>query len=146
MAQHIEIIEPINRDKIREIGFVHFMSVSTFAASMGYCGMCFGWRMAHDLWGAPAVIGEFFGACALLFYILIFVEYIRKWRRDAAAVRAEWSSPAKINFFGTFNVSTVLLAAVLAPYNTVIASCFWYAGLAVIMIFSWILLEYWLKV
>ena len=74
MAQHIEIIEPINRDKIREIGFVHFMSVSTFAASMGYCGMCFGWRMAHDLWGAPAVIGEFFGACALLFYILIFID------------------------------------------------------------------------
>lgn len=145
MAQHIEVIDPLNRDRIREIGFVHFMSVSTFAASMGYCGMCFGWRMAHEIWGAPAVIGEFFGMCALIFYVLIFIEYIRKWRRDAAAVRAEWNSPGKINFFGTFNVSTVLLAAVLAPYNHIIASCFWYVGLAVIMIFSWILLEYWLK-
>ncbi|WP_301860883.1 C4-dicarboxylate ABC transporter [uncultured Megasphaera sp.] len=144
MSRHIEVIAPDDRDKIRKIGFVHFMSISTFAASMGYCGMCFGWRMAHELWGVPAVIGEFFGFCALLFYILIFSRYFHKWRVDSEAVRAEWDSPTKINFFGTFNVSTVLLAAVLAPYTPTIASIFWYAGLILIMVFSWILLEYWL--
>ena len=144
MAQHIEIIEPDARGRIRKIGFVHFMSISTFAASMGYCGMCFGWRMAHQLWGAPAWIGEFFGACALVLYVLIFVRYFHKLRVDAAAVRAEWNSPTKVNFFGTFNVSTVLLAAVLAPYHHGLASFFWYAGLFIIMVFSWILLKHWL--
>ncbi len=144
MAQHIEIIKPDQRDKIREIGFVHFMSISTFAMSMGYCGMCFGWRLAHQIWGAPAFIGEFFGICALVFYIVICVRYAHKMRIDAAAVRAEWNSPTKVNFFGTFNVSTVLMAAVLAPYHHGAASFFWYAGLLVIMVFSWILLKHWL--
>lgn len=139
-----EIIEIVDRKKIREIGFVHFMSISTFSASMGYCGMCFGWRMAHDLWGAPAIIGEFFGACALLLYILILVRYIQKWKLDFDTVRAEWNSPTKINFFGTFNVSTVLLAAVTAPYNYTLACIFWYAGMILIMVFSWILLKHWL--
>ena len=98
MAQHIEIIEPDARGRIRKIGFVHFMSISTFAASMGYCGMCFGWRMAHQLWGAPACIGEFFGACALVLYVLIFIRYFHKLRVDIEAVRAEWNNPVKINF------------------------------------------------
>lgn len=100
MAQHIEIIEPDARGRIRKIGFVHFMSISTFAASMGYCGMCFGWRMAHQLWGAPAWIGEFFGACALVLYVLIFIRYFHKLRVDIEAVRAEWNNPVKINFLG----------------------------------------------
>ena len=99
MAQHIEIIEPDARGRIRKIGFVHFMSISTFAASMGYCGMCFGWRMAHQLWGAPAWIGEFFGACALVLYVLIFIRYFHKLRVDAAAVRAEWNSPTRVQRF-----------------------------------------------
>ncbi len=144
MAQHIEIIAPDERERIRKIGFVHFMSISTFAASMGYCGLCFGWRMAHELWGIPAGIAECFGALALVLYILICSRYFHKLRVDAAAVRDEWDSPSKINFFGTFNVSTVLLAAVLAPYDTVVASVFWYAGMIIIMIFSWILMKYWL--
>lgn len=143
MSQHIEILKREDREKVRKIGFVHFMSISTFAASMGYCGLCFAWRMAHEIWGAPAIIGEAFGAIALGLYILIFCRYVQKFAVDSAAVLAEWRSPSKINFFGTFNVSTVLLAAVLAPYNHFIASCFWYVGIAVIMLFSWVLVEHW---
>lgn len=144
MAQHIEIIAPDEREVIRQIGFVHFMSVSTFAASMGYCGMCFGWRTAHQIWGVPAWIGEFFGIVAMVIYIWVFFQYFRKLRIDAAAVRAEWNSPSKVNFFGTFTVSTVLLAAVLAPYSHMIASIFWWVALAMILLFGWILLSHWL--
>lgn len=144
MSQHIEILDREDREKVRKIGFVHFMSISTFAASMGYCGLCFAWRMAHEIWGAPAIIGEAFGAIALCLYIIIFCRYVQKFAVDSEAVLAEWRSPSKINFFGTFNVSTVLLAAVLAPYNHLIASIFWYVGIAVIMIFSWILVEHWI--
>ncbi len=144
LTKHIEVIQRGERERIRRIGFVHFMSISTFAASMGYCGLCFGWRMAHELWGVPSIIGEGFGMFALLLYVLIFVRYFQKWRIDAAAVLAEWNSPTKVNFFGTFNVSTVLLAAVLAPYQHTLASFFWYAGMILIMVFSWILLKHWL--
>lgn len=144
MARHIEIIDREDRQRIRDIGFVHFMSISTFAASMGYCGLCFAWRMAHDIWGITPVIGEFFGFCALGLYIFIFIRYAQKWRIDAEAVWAEWKSPTKINFFGTFNVSTVLLAAVLQPYTAFVASIFWYTGMIIIMIFSWTLMKQWL--
>lgn len=144
MARHIEIIKRADRQRVRDIGFVHFMSISTFAAAMGYCGLCFAWRMAHDIWGITPFIGEFFGFCALGLYVYIFFRYFQKWRIDAEAVRAEWNSPTKVNFFGTFNVSTVLLAAVLAPYNTVAASVFWYAGMIIILVFSWVLLKHWL--
>lgn len=41
-------------------------------------------------------------------------------------------------------MATVLLAAVLAPYHHGVASAFWYAGLSIIMVFSWILLKHWL--
>lgn len=144
LTKHIEVIQRGERDRIRNIGFVHFMSISTFSASMGYCGLCFGWRLAHDIWDVPAGIGEGFGAFALLLYVLIFIRYFQKWKRDADAVLAEWNSPTKVNFFGTFNVSTVLLAAVLSPYNHALASFFWYAGMLLIMIFSWVLLKHWL--
>ena len=144
LARHIEIIKQVDRQRIREIGFVHFMSISTFAASMGYCGLCFAWRMANEIWGITPLIGELFGFCALCLYIFILFRYCQKWHLDAEAVRDEWNSPTKVNFFGTFNVSTVLLAAVLAPYNPTIASVFWYAGMVIIMIFSWILLKQWL--
>lgn len=144
MSQHIEVLNLQEREEIRKIGFVHFMSVSTFAASMGYCGLCFAWRMAAELWGAPPLIGEVFGFTALGLYILIFFRYAQKFMFDTEAVRAEWNSPSKINFFGTFNVSTVLLAAVIAPYQHTIASVFWYAGIAVIMVFSWVLVGHWI--
>ena len=80
----------------------------------------------------------------MVIYIWVFFQYFRKLRIDAAAVRAEWNSPSKVNFFGTFTVSTVLLAAVLAPYSHMIASIFWWVALVMILLFGWILLSHWL--
>ena len=144
MTRFVEALTLDQRDVIREIGFVHFMSVSTFAASMGYCGMCFGWRTAHVLWGVPAAIGEAFGIIALLLYFWIFSQYFRKLKLDFETVRAEWNSPSKVAFFGTFTVSTVLLAAVLAPYNHTLASVFWWLAALLILLFGWALLTRWL--
>ncbi len=144
MSHQIEIIEPDHRDRIRKIGFVHFMSISTFAASMGYCGLCFGWRAAHQIWGVPACIGEVFGLLAVVIYICVSIQYSRKIHRDEASVLAEWHSSSKVNFFGTFTVSTALLAAVLAPYSHFIASIFWWAALAMIILFGWAILSHWL--
>ena len=144
MTTSIGVLSIGEREMIREIGFVHFMSISTFAASMGYCGMCFGWRNANALWGIPSFIGEFFGMVALFLYAFIFFQYFQKLRVDIATVKAEWQSPTKVAFFGTFTVSTVLLAAVLAPYDRAVASVFWWIALAMILFFGWALLTRWL--
>jgi len=144
MTQNVGILTMEQRAMIREVGFVHFMSISTFAASMGYCGLCFGWRYAHQLWGLPAAIGETFGFIAICLYILILFQYMRKLTLDFETVRAELHSPTNVAFFGTFTVSTVLLAAVLAPYHHAVASVFWWIAMILILFFGWALLTHWL--
>lgn len=138
-------MELMDRQKqIKQIGFIHVMSIATFAASMGYCGLCFGWRFAHQLWGIPSIFGEIFGAVAIAVYLLVLGCYVLKIKRDFGEVRAEWGHPMKSSFFGTFTVSTVLLSAVLAPYVPQLAVKIWWVAIVLILLFSWAILTHWL--
>ncbi len=120
------------------------VGVASFAVTMGFCGLCFAWRQAVLLWEMPAWIQAVFGAAAVVSYVTIFYLYIMKMVFYPHAVKEEWEHPITCCFFGTFTVSTTLIAAVIGPYWRQGAAILWWVSIILILFFAWAVLTHWL--
>lgn len=107
---------------------VRHLPVNLFAAVMGIAGLALAWRLAEHTYGANPVIGQGFGAVAVLVFIALALAYGAKLLRFPAAVRSEFTHPVAGNFFGTIAIGLLLLSAVLASWSAVLQTVVWTAG------------------
>ncbi|MFC0407119.1 dicarboxylate transporter/tellurite-resistance protein TehA [Roseomonas elaeocarpi] len=110
--------------------------VSFFGMVLGLVGLGGGWRLAHRVWGLPAVIGEVLLALGVLVWAVLIVLYAAKWLLARDAARAEIAHPVQCCFAGLTGVATMLVAAALLPLSQALATVLYAAGAAVTLLFA----------
>ncbi|WP_371348985.1 dicarboxylate transporter/tellurite-resistance protein TehA [Ancylobacter sp. IITR112] len=104
--------------------------VSFFGMVLGLCGLGGSWRAAHQLWGAPALIGEAIMAAGALVWAVLLLLYVLKWVLARAAALAELGHPVQSGFVGLAGVATLLVSVAAAPYARGLAVALLLAGAA----------------
>ena len=102
--------------------------VSFFGMVLGIAGLGSVWRVAHAVWGLPALIGEALMGLAALVWATLLVLYIRKWIVDRSAAEAELEHPVQCCFVGLVGVATMLVAGGALPYARGLAVALFGAG------------------
>ena len=52
-----------------------YLPVGLFGAVMGLTGLAVAWRLAHQAYGAPAVVGQAIGALAIVTFAVLAIAY-----------------------------------------------------------------------
>lgn len=127
-------------------GSLAYLPVSLYGSVMGLCGLALAWRLAATVFGVPPWIGEALGVASVVVFVVMTVAYSIKCASAPAAVRAEFNHPIAANFFGGFNISLLLLPAVLAPYVPWLAAVLWWIGAVLMIGFAWLIVNRWMSV
>lgn len=88
-----------------------------FGMVLGLAGLGGAWRAAHLAWGLPALVGELWMLAAGGVWLAVTVLYLLKWCLAREVAVAELAHPVQCCFVGLLGVSTMLVAAGLAPYS-----------------------------
>lgn len=123
-----------------------WLPVGLFGAVMGLTGLSLAWRLAHQAFGAPAVVGQAIGVVALVTFGVLVVAYGIKAAAGFHAVRAEFAHPVAGNLFGTPLISLLLLPFLLADVSLALARLAWVLGAAGMTVFAWTIVMRWLSV
>ena len=123
-----------------------YLPVGLFGAVMGLTGLALAWRLAHQAFGAPAVVGQAIGALAVVAFVVLAVAYGIKAAAGWSTVRAEFSHPVGGNLFGTPLISLLLLPFLLADASLALARLAWVLGAAGMTVFAWTIVTRWLSV
>jgi len=123
-----------------------YLPVGLFGAVMGLTGLALAWRLAHQTFGAPAIVGQAIGLLALLTFAVLAVAYGIKAAAGFHTVRAEFAHPVAGNLFGTPLISLLLLPLLLADTSLVLARTAWVLGAAGMTLFAWTMVMRWLSV
>lgn len=103
---------------------------SFFGMVLGIIGLGSTWRLAHQVWGLPAWIGELIMAVGALVWAGLIVLYLLKCLRLPAARAKEWEDPVQCCFVGLAGVGTMLVAGAALPYSRPAAWWLFTAGSA----------------
>jgi len=103
---------------------------SFFGIVLGTAGIATDWRIAHAIWGLPAIIGDLlFGAAALIWAIVVLL-YAIKWVIALEQARAEAEHAIQCCFIGLGGVATLLVAQAALHYSRALAlPLFWLGAL-----------------
>ncbi|TFY98330.1 dicarboxylate transporter/tellurite-resistance protein TehA [Ramlibacter humi] len=101
---------------------------SFFGMVLGLAGLGQGWRVATRLWAAPAAIGEAVLLLAGIVWATLIVLYAGKWLYAREAARAEANHEIQSGFVALVPLTTMLMAAALAPYAHGLAVAMWVTG------------------
>jgi tellurite resistance protein len=123
-----------------------YLPVGLFGAVMGLTGLSFAWRLAHQAFGAPEVIGQAIGVVAVATFAVLAVAYGIKAAAGWPTVRAEFSHPVGGNLFGTPLISLLLLPLLLAETSLALARLAWVLGAVGMTVFAWTIVTRWLSV
>lgn len=123
-----------------------YLPVGLFGAVMGLTGLALAWRLAHQAFGAPAIVGQALGAIAVLTFVALAVAYGIKAATGWATVRAEFAHPVGGNLFGTPLISLLLLPFLLADVSLALARLAWVLGAVGMTVFAWTIVTRWLSV
>jgi tellurite resistance protein len=123
-----------------------WLPVGLFGAVMGLTGLSLAWRLAHDAFGAPAIVAQAIGALALVTFAVLAVAYGVKAAFGFATVRAEFAHPVGGNLFGTPLISLLLLPLLLADVSLALARFAWVVGAVGMTVFAWTIVTRWLSV
>ncbi|KAB1074211.1 SLAC1 anion channel family protein [Methylobacterium planeticum] len=121
-----------------------YLPVSLFGAVMGLVGLAAVWRLAAERYGAPGLVADLIGWCALGAFLALAVAYGLKAVTAPGAVRAEFAHPIAGNLFGTVLISLLLLPIVLVRLSPLLAEAFWIAGTAGMVIFAFVIVSRWM--
>ncbi|HEX8235394.1 MAG TPA: dicarboxylate transporter/tellurite-resistance protein TehA [Abditibacteriaceae bacterium] len=94
---------------------------SFFGIVLGLAGLGGSWRVAHRLWGLPAVVGEMLMLAAAATWALLLVLYVTKWLLARQDALREVGDPIQCCFIGLVGVATMLIALAVLPYSRVAA-------------------------
>ncbi len=87
-----------------------------FGIVLGLCGLGNTWRAAHDVWQAPAAIGEALQCAGIVVWAMLVVLFALKWLVGRDEALAEAAHPVQCCFIGLAGVATMLVAGGLLPY------------------------------
>ena len=90
--------------------------VASFSIVLGVAGLGLAWRLAHEVWGQPAAIGEVILGLAAAIWILLLVLYGIKWWSARPAAWAEFKHPVQSCFVAFVPMTTMLIAVAARPY------------------------------
>jgi tellurite resistance protein len=88
-----------------------------FGIVLGLAGLGNAWRVAHRIWGLPALVGEAILAAAAIVWVILTIAYIGKWFSARNAALAELNHPVQCCFIGLIGVSGMLVAGAAIPYS-----------------------------
>ena len=123
-----------------------YLPVGLFGAVMGLTGLALAWRLAHQAFGAPAIVGQAIGAVAVITFVALAIAYGVKAAAGWSTVRAEFAHPVGGNLFGTPLISLLLLPFLLADISLGLARLAWVLGTVGMTVFAWTIVTRWLSV
>ncbi|MGE5546830.1 MAG: dicarboxylate transporter/tellurite-resistance protein TehA [Solirubrobacterales bacterium] len=119
-------------------GSTHFpvVPVSFFGIVLGVSGLGNCWRVAAQIWGAPAWIGEAVLLLAAGIWFLLLVLFALKWIYAREAALAEIRHPIMSCYVGLVFVTTLLVSVAAVPYSRGVALALAVAGWGGHILFS----------
>ena len=94
---------------------------SFFGIVLGLSGLGTAWRIAHDVWNLPSIVGEGLVWLAVIVWATLTALYGLKWLLHCETAVAEVRHPVQCCFVGLVGVATMLIAGGLLPYSRPIA-------------------------
>ena len=140
MHEDLGLVQGVNTGRLA------YLPVSLFGSVMGLSGLALAWRLAATQYSLPAWIGEALGLIAAVVFVALTLAYGIKCVESSDAVRAEFSHPVSVNFFGTPIISLLLLPAVAAPYSIALTKALWVIGTVSMLGFAWVIVNRWMSV
>ncbi|HET8694566.1 MAG TPA: SLAC1 anion channel family protein [Aquabacterium sp.] len=125
---------------------MRWLPVALFGSVMGLTGLSLAWRLAHAHFGTPIWIAQGIGILAITAFVAMTTGYAIKALTGFSHVRAEFNHPVAGALFGTPLISALLLPAILADMNQLLARALWIAGAVGMTIFAWHMAGRWLGV
>ena len=112
------------------------LPVSFLGMVLGLAGVGQAWRLAHRLWGTPAVIGEALLLLAAAVWASLLIAYLLQTVRKPAVAIAEFRHPVQGSTAALIAVSTLLMVLAVVPYSVPVAWALAFAGIAWHLVFS----------
>ena len=107
-----------------------------FGIVLGLAGLGNAWRAAHEVWQAPAAVGEALMAIAAIIWAVVLVLFILKWIFAREQALDEAQHPVQCCFIGLAGVATMLIALAAIPYSRLVAQILFGAGAAFTLAFA----------
>ncbi|MCK1391217.1 dicarboxylate transporter/tellurite-resistance protein TehA [Bradyrhizobium sp. 1] len=101
-----------------------------FGIVLGLAGLGNAWRVAHQVWHLPAIVGEILLGLASIVWALLLVLFILRWIFARAESLGEAHHPVQCCFIGLAGVSTMLIAIAAEPYSHLAAIILFGVGAA----------------
>ena len=119
------------------------LPIMLFAGTMGLGGLCAAYKKLSEIFDLPSEIFSALRALDCTVFCLLSAFYIFKLLKFKEEVKAEFSHPIKINFFGGFIISLFLLALAYKDAPRLYYSLF-YAALGLQTIFTLYVISFWI--
>ncbi|WP_211109838.1 dicarboxylate transporter/tellurite-resistance protein TehA [Azospirillum oleiclasticum] len=109
---------------------IPIVPASFFGMVLGLVGFGGSWRVAHEVWGLPAIVGETLMLAGGGVWAILIVLFVAKWLVAADEARAEAGHPVQCCFIGLAGVATMLVAIAVHPYTPPVALALFTVGSA----------------
>ena len=119
------------------------LPIMLFAGTMGLGGLCVAYKKLSEIFDLPSEIFSALRALDCTVFCLLSAFYLFKLLKFKEEVKAEFSHPIKINFFGGFIISLFLLALAYKDAPLLYYSLF-YAALGLQTIFTLYVISFWI--
>ncbi|GIL38947.1 dicarboxylate transporter/tellurite-resistance protein TehA [Roseiterribacter gracilis] len=113
-----------------------FIPASFFGAVIGLAALGLGWRVAARVWHLPPLIAEAICGVAFVVWLLLLVLYARKWIVAREEAWAEIEHPVQCCFVALIFTASLLIAAVLVPYQMMAAKVVYWAFTPTSLLFA----------
>ena len=119
------------------------LPIMLFAGTMGLGGLCVAYKKLSEIFDLPSEIFSMLRALDCTVFCLLSAFYFFKLLKFKEEVKAEFSHPIRINFFGGFIISLFLLALAYKDAPRLYYSLF-YAALGLQTIFTLYVISFWI--
>ncbi len=116
----------------------HFPRVPAgmYGMVLGLAGLGGDWRLAHELWNFPAIVGEVINVVAIAVWVTITIFFAAKWIFAREEALEEADHPIHCCFIGLAGVATMLVARTVLPYSHPVALVLLFLGMAFSILFA----------
>jgi len=127
-----------------DIGRLKNFPITFFAIPLGFSGLTLAVQKTEDVFGMSSVGSTLLLGISTVLFAVVGLFYLAKTLRSFDSVRAEWSSPVKINFFPLVAKVLLVLSIIFLSRNMAVSKYLWFAGTALQFIASLSILSAWI--
>jgi tellurite resistance protein len=122
-----------------------YLPIGLFGSVLGLTGLAQSWRLAHEQFHVPAIVGRCIGAMDLLTFCVLGACDLLKAVTGPATVLREFKDPAEGPFLAAFLANLLLVPGVLYAWSPTAARVMWIVGAACMICFVSVSLLRWSK-